>query len=100
MGKKEVLQGLEYKMKPTVTASKPTKAASVNSEDKNIDEEKTLINVANNFNQWIEQAKFPVNKLLTVRIPGMRLGTVASEEIQSEQVTDRCCLTYVRVPDD
>ena len=50
-----------------------------------------LEKIARNFNEWVEKAGLPVNKLKTVRIKGMRLGTVAAEPISAEDV-------YISVP--
>jgi histone-lysine N-methyltransferase SETD3 len=50
-----------------------------------------LIAKAKRFNAWIDKLSFPVNALTVKYVPGMRLGTIAKQDIKAEQ-------PYISVP--
>jgi histone-lysine N-methyltransferase SETD3 len=111
MGKKQLLQGLLHKLRPVYGAG----AKAVSAEDEDGDdgddgdaaevessgstdssgdsaaEDARYAAISKNFNEWIEASGLPSNKLTTIPVKGMRLGTVAAEDITPEEI-------YISVP--
>jgi histone-lysine N-methyltransferase SETD3 len=116
MGKKKLLQSIVHRLRPIYGEEAKGRADSINDADADegddigdsgvsgdgggggsaesaAEEDARYALISKNFNEWIEKGGLPHNKLTTIPVKGMRLGTIASEDITPEEV-------YISVPEE